>query len=259
MKHLGKMDTREKAEVETTGANPDEALTELASWIERGLLPELVPTQQRRSLRTALAMLDAGRALLEDRSLEDLSIEAVCQAAGATVGSFYGRFENKLAFFITMQRLQTIRTQALVDELTQQYDANRMGVDELCEQMVLLTVGTFRSNQGVLRASLQHTKEHMWDLFKQSGDRYRAIMQAQLAPHLTDLPKSVRQLRILFAFQAIAGVLVHATLNDPGPLSIEDPRLVAELIRLVRSYLLAPNEIEATPRAKTRLLNSSRH
>lgn len=259
MKHLDKTSVREEDGVEMTAAKSDAALTELAGWIEQGLLPELVPTQQRRSLRTALAMLDAGRTLLQDRSLEDLSIEAVCQAAGATVGSFYGRFENKLAFFVTMQRLQTIRTQALISEHIQRYDARRMGVDELCEQMVLLTVGTFRSNQGVLRASLQHTREHMWDVFKESGDRYRAVMEAQLAPHLTRLPASVRKLRILFAFQSIAGVLVHATLNDPGPLSIDDPRLVLELVRLVRSYLLAPDAVDETPPVQPRPPSSANH
>ncbi|WP_166679233.1 TetR/AcrR family transcriptional regulator [Paraburkholderia sp. BL6665CI2N2] len=243
---MGSTDVRDEARADETTAASDTALTELASWLDQGLLPELVPTRQRRSLRTALAMLDAGRTLLEDRSLEELSIEAVCQAAGTTVGAFYGRFENKLAFFVTMQRLQTIRTQIFIGEVIQKYGDGRAGIAELCEQMVLITVRTFRSNRGVLRASLQHTEESMWDLFKESGDRFRVVMEKQLTPHLTHLPATARRLRILFAFQSVAGVLVHATLNDPGPLSLDDSRLVPELIRLVQSYLLAPADTAAT-------------
>lgn len=249
MRHLGKTDVRGEAREDKNAVEHDAALTELANWIDQALLPELIPTRQGRSLRTALAMLEAGRTLLQDRSLEELSIEAVCQAAGTTVGAFYGRFENKLAFFVTMQRLQTIRTQLIIGEFIQKYGDGHAGIAELCEQMVLLTVHTFRSNQGVVRASLQHTKEGMWDLFRQSGDRLRVVMEKHLGPHLTQLPAEARRLRILFAFQSIAGILVHATLNDPGPLGLDDPRLIPELVRLVHGYLLAPDDIvTARPR-----------
>src|SRR6202012_902045 len=135
------------------------ALDELSDWISRGLLPELIPTRQQRSLRSALAMPDAGRDLRRDRSLEDLSIEAICQAAGTTVGAFYGRFEHKQAFFITLQRTQTIHSQGVIDALGHRHAAEPAGLDALCQEMVSLTVDNFRVNRGVLRASLQHTKE----------------------------------------------------------------------------------------------------
>jgi Bacterial regulatory proteins, tetR family. len=72
----------------------EDPLSALRRWIAEGRLPEIVPTQQDRSLRTTLAMVEAGRSLLRDRSLEDLSVEMVCRAAGTTVGAFYGRFET---------------------------------------------------------------------------------------------------------------------------------------------------------------------
>jgi len=230
---------QEDAADPSADAVTDAALQEFGEWIEQGLLPEVVPTHQRRSLRSALAMLEAGRRLLQLRSLEDLSIEAVCHAAGTTIGAFYGRFENKQAFFVTMQRMQTIRSQAVIGDMVRRDAQGAVGFDALCAELVSRTVQNFRSNQGVLRASLQHTKEGMWDLFKASGDRYRAMIEKQLAPHLKHLSPAQRRLRILFAYQSLAGVLVHATLNDPGPLSLDDERLVPELVRLVRSYLLA--------------------
>jgi AcrR family transcriptional regulator len=239
MKRAAAAQVREGASVRSVDAASDLPLQELGDWIEQGLLPEVVPTRQQRSLRSALAMLDAGRSLLQDRSLEDLSIEAVCQAAGTTVGAFYGRFEHKLAFFITMQRIQTMRSQAVIGDLVRRHASDSAGLDALCEEMVSITVRNFRSNQGVLRASLQHTKEGMWDLFKESGNRYRAVLEKQIAPHLGAHRPSVRRLRILFAYQALAGVLVHATLNNPGPLGLDDDQLIPELVRLVRAYLTA--------------------
>lgn len=214
-------------------------LADLGAWSTQGLLPELIPSQQERSLRTAAAMLETGRRLLVDRSLEDLSVELICEQSGTTVGAFYGRFESKLAFFTTLQRVQVINSQTTLNGFMDRHAKSKADLDTLCEDMVRLTVDNFRANVGVLRASLQHTQEGMWRPFKQSGDRFRVALLEKFSPHLAH-PPEVRRLRILFAYEALAGVLVHATLNDPGPLGLHDERLEGELVRLVKSYLKAP-------------------
>jgi AcrR family transcriptional regulator len=216
----------------------DAALGELGRWIDEGLLPELVPTHQGRSLRNALAMLDAGRELLHDGGLEELSVEAVCQLAGTTVGAFYGRFENKQAFFLTLQRVQTMRSQHLLSEFSLRHSGGGSTLDVLVREMVELTVRNFRVNAGVLRASLQHTQEGMWKVMKASGDRHRKAFVDAIAP-LLDLPRETARMRVLFAYQALAGVLVHATLNNPGPLGLEDDALATELARLLNAYVRA--------------------
>jgi AcrR family transcriptional regulator len=216
------------------------ALDKLAHWIASGALPEVTPTQQARSLRSTLAMLDAGRALLADRPLEELAVEAVCERAGTTVGAFYGRFDSKLAFFVTLQRVQTLHSQETLAGFHERRAKDDVDLDSLCAEIVQLTVANFRANVGVLRASLQHTREGRWAVFKASGDRFRAALLDKLGPHLRALPPATRRLRILFAYEALAGVLVHATLNDPGPLGIDDQQLAVELKRLIKSYLIAP-------------------
>lgn len=218
-------------------SDSEAVLQEFRSWMEQGLLPEMQPTRQKRSLQSALAMLEAGRTLLQDRSLEDLSIEAVCRTAGTAIGAFYGRFENKLAFFITMQRLQTIRSQSAYAGFAARDVEKAPDFEALCEEMVLLAVQNFRANHGLLRASLQHTNEGMWDVFKQSGNRYRLLLEKQFAPYVQAKSPEETRMRILFSYQAVIGVLVHATLNDPGPLGIDDEQLVPELTRLAAAYL----------------------
>ena len=221
-------------------ATTTKAMAELSNWLDAGKLPELIPTRQERSLRTALALVEAGRKLLHDYALEDISVEMLCQSAGTTVGAFYGRFENKHAFFVTMQRLHLIRSGELADGFGQRHKAGDSTVDELCEDIVNLTVQSFRTNEGVLRASLQHPREGMWKPFRQLGDRYRVALAAKLAPHLTHLPVAQRKLRVLFAYQALTGTMVHAVLNNPGPLELQDDALIAELTRLFKAYLAAP-------------------
>lgn len=216
----------------------EEALAELEHYVKEGVLPEMVPTQQERSLRSALAMLTAGRELLADRGLEDLSIEAVCQLAGTAVGAFYGRFGNKDAFFTTMQRLMSLRSQDRLAELATSYKANPVTVNQVVTDIVHLTVDVFRDDVGIMRASLQHSKEGLWRPIKTSGDKYRTVLADAITPHLQEEPELAR-MRVHFAYQAMVGVLVHSILNKPGPLHLESPELAAELVRLMTAYLAA--------------------
>jgi len=215
-------------------------LQELESWIAQGRLPEVIPTQQARSLKTAMAMIEAAQFLLHDHTLEELSVEMVCKRAGTTVGSFYGRFGNKHAFFVTMQRMQTIRSEAALTSFAQRHEKGRSSLDDLCRDMVAYTVNVFRSNLGVLRASLQHTREGFYDIHKAAGERNRPVFTAKFLPHLRHLPAKEGKLRVEFAYQAVAGTLVHSALNEPGPLQIGDDKLIEELVRMVSAYLKSP-------------------
>ncbi|CAN7584206.1 TetR/AcrR family transcriptional regulator [Variovorax sp. LjRoot130] len=216
------------------------SFAEVEAWACGGYLPEMKPSRQKRSASTAAALIEAGRRLLHDRSLEDLSIEAICADAKTTVGAFYGRFENKQHFFLTLQRVQTMRTEQSIREFVARHPPDASSIDALCRDIVDEAIGNFRSNLGVMRASLQHSKEGMWEVIKKSGDRYRVMLVDLIGPYLSSVPLDQRRLRILFAYQALAGVLVHAVLNNPGPLALEDDQIRDELVRLMKAYLIAP-------------------
>lgn len=215
------------------------SFAEVEAWASGGYLPEMKPSRQKRSASTAAALIEAGRRLLHDRSLEDLSIEAICADAKTTVGAFYGRFENKQHFFLTLQRVQTMRTEQSIREFVARHPPSASSIDALCQDIVDEAIGNFRSNLGVMRASLQHSKEGMWEVIKKSGDRYRVMLVDLIGPYLSSVPPDQRRLRILFAYQALAGVLVHAVLNNPGPLALEDDQMRVELFRLMKAYLMA--------------------
>jgi AcrR family transcriptional regulator len=212
------------------------ALQDFERWIAAGMLPELSPTHQERSLRNAYAMLCAGRELLRHGGLEELSIEGVCQLAGTTTGAFYGRFSSKEAFFVTLQRLATIGSDRRFLLFAERHAAGSSSLEEAVAEVVQLSVDFFRADVGVLRASLQHTREGMWQVLKKAGDRYRLVLADTIAPMLP-LPRKQARVRAMFAYQAILGVLIHAILIDPGPMHLDDESLPPELVRLAKSYL----------------------
>ncbi|RWA51355.1 hypothetical protein AU476_23120 [Cupriavidus sp. UYMSc13B] len=63
-----------------------------------------IPPRYGRAGRTTEALLDAGRQLLRERTLDSLTNQEICAAAHVTTGAFYGRFKSKQAFFVHCRR-----------------------------------------------------------------------------------------------------------------------------------------------------------
>jgi AcrR family transcriptional regulator len=80
------------------------------------------PPKQERSRRTFFKILDATRALLERRNLDDIAVSEITKRAGVSNGSFYARFPDKVALLLALQE------RALTDiraHLTEQLDPDR--------------------------------------------------------------------------------------------------------------------------------------
>lgn len=224
----------------TQASTATDELDAFRQWLAQGLLPEVQPSQQQRSVKTAFALIKAGETLLMDRSFESLSIEDVCAKAGTTVGAFYGRFENKQAFLVAMQRYASLRGAARLQDFFEQKTAENAPLDDICRALVSMQVKGYRANLGVMRSSLRHQEDGMWDIFRELGDRQRAVLTELISPHLVHLPQAQRALRIQFSHQLMVGMLVHATLNNPGPVHLQDASLIQELTTMLTAYLSSP-------------------
>lgn len=210
-------------------------------WLQGGRLPEIKPGVQQRSARTAYALLESGARLMRERALDALSIEEICTGAGATVGAFYGRFEDKMGFFAALQRLTCLRSEAALLAFRQHQTRQEHSLESLCRAMVDMTVRRYRANVGVYRAALKHSDEGAWEPFRRLGDLYRTQLVELLSPHLATLSPTACDLRIRFAYQVMVGTLVHATLNAPGPVQLDEAAMIDELSHLVIGYLRAPH------------------
>ncbi|MEN9314522.1 MAG: hypothetical protein RIS35_915 [Pseudomonadota bacterium] len=195
-------------------------------------------TVQPRARATRDALLSAGRALLEDRDFDAMSIAELAGAIGLSVGSFYGRFHDKASYFVLLQEQVTAEwltdARALLARLTETPSPARF-VDAVCSTLVAL----FRRDRGFVRAVLKHASNHPdgWMLMRRTGEVFVGEMVATLAPRLTHLDPDQRELRIRFAMQMLFGTVVNAVLNDPGPYRLADARLERELAQAVSAYL----------------------
>lgn len=61
------------------------------------------PPKQRRSQESLERILDAAETLIRERGFDDMTIADVVQRAGSSVGSLYGRFQDKLALLRAVQ------------------------------------------------------------------------------------------------------------------------------------------------------------
>jgi len=198
------------------------------------------PAVQTRSKATRDAMLAAGRALLASNDFGSLTIADIAASAGVSVGSFYGRFRDKEAFFAVL-------VQELFEDSALQVNetflmARDRGSEEIVSDMVNFLTEFYRRHQGVIRAILKHASNRpdSWSPAKRGGARLKDTMVVTLGPQLGHIADSQREFRIRFAMHLLFGALVHTVLNDPGPIKLADRKLEQELKRAFCAYLEIP-------------------
>lgn len=202
-------------------------------------IPGLRPTQQQRSRELVVRLMNDGLALLKDQDFDGLSIEALCSRSGATVGSFYARFESKDAFIDALQRLVV---EGRRRELALLYESDRVPRDNLGHLLNWITKGGIiwvRQHEGLVRASLRRAGSDRlsWTPMRELG-RLQVEHALPIVASLVAARRSADlEQRIRFAFQMMYGTLNNMVLIDPGPLSLHDaatPRLLATaMLRLI--------------------------
>jgi AcrR family transcriptional regulator len=198
-----------------------------------------LPAVQQRARDTRDAMLSVGRALLQERDFDELSIADLAAANGLSVGSFYGRFRDKASFFALLQQQVTEEWLERGRALLARTQRREPDVRPIVSQVCAAFVDVMRRDAGFVRASLKHASTHpgSWTPIRQTGRVFIAEVAAVLGPRLTHLPPAQREPRIGFALQMMFGTGVNAVLNDPGPIQLADARLERELARALTGYL----------------------
>ncbi len=195
------------------------------------------PGTQRRSRELVDRLFRTALELLKDRDFDELTIDDLCVAADATVGSFYARFENKQAFILALQQLVYERT---MRSLARDRSEGRVPENDLEVFVAWICQGTvawFRHYEGFIRASSKRRSVDpaAWEPMRVLGAEnaglcipvFRRIAGANASK---GLEKAVRS-----ALQVLYGTLINIVLIDPGPLRLHDADTVKFLNRLVLS------------------------
>ena len=200
-------------------------------WLTVQDLPGILPTRQRRSQETTVALLEAAAVMLSERSLDELSIEDLCHRVGVTIGAFYGRFESKDAFFNALMSLAARKALAAVRAAVADYDNLGAGLEEACRGVVEVAVDVVRRNVGVVRAASQYesTYPERWGTIRATGGAMVDLATPLLLARMGRGRIAAKTRSIGFAFQMMFGTLVNAVLHKPKLVSLDEPEMVDRL------------------------------
>jgi AcrR family transcriptional regulator len=200
-------------------------------WLAVRDLPGILPTQQRRSQETTVALLEAAAVMLRERSLDELSIEDLCKRVGVTIGAFYGRFENKDAFFSALMSLAASRALAAVRAAVADEDDVGTGLEEACRRVVEVAVDVVRRNVGVVRAASQYESifPERWGTIRATGGAMVDLAMPLLLARMGRGRVTAKTRSIGFSFQMMFGTLLNAVQHKPKLVSLDEPEMVDRL------------------------------
>lgn len=198
----------------------------------------VTPTQQLRSEKTYHALIQAGRDALEEKGLDAVTISELARSAGASVGAFYGRFENKEAFFFAIQEITIAEIGADLRAYFAQPDIEAADNAEFLKAIADCWVRVFRTHRGLYIAAAKHSSAlpGAWTPFKRLGWNSAALVVEKLSPRLKKRGISDPEREIRVALQFVNSLLVNATLNDPGPIRLDDKDMEENITRFLCSF-----------------------
>jgi AcrR family transcriptional regulator len=201
--------------------------------------PTLREPTQTRSRESTEALLEIGRHLIEQRGVDDCSMNEVAAAAGSSVGSLYFRFGNKERFVSEVMRRQVDATREEITHFLAEMDAKVTSPPEMIEAVTKWLVVEYSKNQGLLRAQIRRALDDPkeWQPFQRVG-RELVDGTIRILEHSLDVPPDTdwqRRMRIIM--QMILGTLNNAIINRPGPLELTDEATGHELSQVAIRYL----------------------
>ena len=110
------------------------------------------PPKQGRSRRTLQKFLEATRELLEDKNFDDISVAEITQKAGASVGAFYARFDDKEGL---LEYLRDLFDAEVTGDVRRTLDAKNWDdapLEGVVRELLQVLVKSHRHHRGTLRA-----------------------------------------------------------------------------------------------------------
>ncbi len=194
---------------------------------------------QVRSEDTYQALIRAGRRALEARHFEKITIANLARDAGTSVGAFYGRFENKQAYFAAIQQTIVEEIEDRVQRMLDKLENENACVAEFLSTIAAMWVFNFSCNKGLYLFAFKDSTAlpDLWTPFKRLGWNTSGQIAALLRPRLKAIAIPAKERDIRIAMQFINSVLVNATINDPGPIHLEGGEMAPYLAKLLCVFL----------------------
>ena len=212
------------------------AAHEAASLKTKGV----APPRQLRSKATLQALFHAGMRMCEAKEFKSVTIAELARAADISVGTFYGRFKNKEVFFAALQEITAESIEASVQHAAAATDFAARGDTEAISALVGAWLAQVRNYRGLIKASLNRglsAQPGAWSPLRRAGRRVSDIFVAALGPRLVRRGQRAPEHDIRIAMQFVFGLVVNTIVNDPGPLSLNENAMQANIEKFVSRFL----------------------
>ena len=192
--------------------------------------------KQKRSRKTYDALIKTGFRLLKTRQLSSISVAELTQASGYSVGAFYARFESKDEFLVALLDHHLTSRRATHAYLFSTYTGGEL-IDKLLEDLVNYIL----KNRGFWQTCLIYSvlDQDFWRPMRALGREVTNDIIDRLSTDINRKLTKQEKLNIGFAFQVTFGTINNTIINQPGPIAMESPLFVDQLIRtfkLVSGY-----------------------
>ena len=195
--------------------------------------------RQTRSRESTEALLEIGRRLIEQRGVDDCSMNEVAAAANSSVGSLYFRFGNKERFVSEVMRRQVDATREQIAHFLAEMDAKLTSPSEMIEAVTKWLVAEYTKNHGLLRAQIRRALDDpkKWQPFQKIGSEL-VDGTIRILQRSADVPSDNNwQRRVRIIMQMIIATLNNAVINRPAELELTDEATSNELSQVAIRYL----------------------
>jgi AcrR family transcriptional regulator len=175
----------------------------------------------------------AGRELLAERDIEDITVVDLCRMAGISVGAFYGRFPTKAAFvsFLIRERLSQAR-----DAAERDFSSERVGAVSLEHRAALIVEHQLKAlhgpTGGVVRACIKSGGNDLVEL-----RAYRDTVSNQAVLLLCSELGATMERDVRAAVQILHASLIDMLIHEEGALRCGRRRTAEALTQTLQGYL----------------------
>lgn len=188
------------------------------------------PPLQARSRKTLARIVEASRALIEQRGLESLTVQDVVARARISVGSFYGRFSGREELLRYLDEELGAREQGRWEEALRDGQAGA-GLEMRVRAIVELLLSSAA------------------DVSAETHERLRAAAAGALLAHRREIRHPDPESAVALGYAATLGAARHRPAAWPGD------RLAGELARMWLGYLRGGATITEPPKGPVDFFN----
>lgn len=201
------------------------------------------PPRQTRSQRTLERIVRASLQILDEEGVAGLTVQAIVERSGSSVGSFYARFAGKEELLDYLGERVWREAAQRWDQALASRDWNGLDTASLLDGAVRLLGEAGRSRASYLRA-LERAPGARDDAYGSFQAHVAAGVESLLLGRRGELAHPDPGVAVTLGLRAVVALLEDASPGAPGA-EIPWDRRVEEASRLLRTYLLGGDGGEA--------------